>query len=157
MQAFTEGNQYLPVLGSFQQSGLFHSLYSNRLRLFTLPVELNDLVSSSLAGVLLMPMHWVCVVSARTFNTVLCLHVYFCSELSQTANTSSRVARICLQARQLSSSIMPHCLIEVCWCREEVIGRSEGESDSQWLHVSKGWPADCFLCSASNHLDQAHC
>jgi len=29
-------------------------------------------------------------------------------------------------------------LFEVCWCGEEVIGRSEEETDSQGLHVSKG-------------------
>ena len=65
-------------------------------------------VGSSLADVLLMLVHWVPMVSARTCNTLLCLQVYFCSELPQAASTCSTMPRVLLQALQVSSSMMPH-------------------------------------------------
>ena len=52
-----------------------------------------------------------------TVNTKLCLQMYFCSELWQAANTCSKVARVLIQARQVSPSMMAHCL------RFVVVGR----------------------------------
>ena len=56
-------------------------------------------------------------VMLRTVNTKLCLQVYFCSELSQAANKCSKVARVLIQARQVSPWMMAHCL------RFVVVGR----------------------------------
>ena len=94
-------------------------------------------------------------VMLRTVNTKKCLQMYFCSELSQAANTCSKVARVLIQARQVSPWMMAHCL------RFVVVGRRSLMDLRRKLICDSSMRARIgqlsFYCSDSPQHDQAHC
>ena len=79
----------------------------------------------------------------------------FCSELSQAANTWSKAARVLIQARQVSPSMMAHCLRFVVVGRRSLIDLRRKLICDSSMRARVGQLS--FYCSDSSQHDQAHC
>ena len=88
-------------------------------------------------------------------QTKLCLQMYFCSELSQAANTCSKVARVLIQARQVSPSMMAHCLRFVVVGRRTLIDLRRKLICDSSMRAKVGQLR--YYCSEPSQHDQAQC